>query len=176
MSTRQVNRYRADPEVAEMAEERREQMAAAAGVKREEVIGTLVSHMRGDVTDAFEWGISGVTDRLKANRLGYLVKSVSFSEKTGRLTRLEFNPSQPAAIQLCKVLGIEQEAGKNKNDTEMLNKLLDERIGFAIKGFKRGGVDLTKRDVLEMFAKTPESAGELYPLIQARLAGSEAIE
>ena len=58
-----------------------------------------------------------------------------------------------------------------------------ERIEFGIEGFRRGGVVLTRRDMLELFSKAPESAGKLYPLIQAELASliqaelsSEAID
>ena len=81
-----------------------------------------------------------------------------------------FDAHPSAAIQLCKVLGILHKKGRTRNDPEMLRKLLEERIGFGIEGFRRGGVVLTRRDMLELFSKTPESAGELYPLIQAELA------
>lgn len=48
--------------------------------------------------------------------------------------------------------------------------MLEERIEFGIEGFRRGGIVLTRRDILEMFARAPESAGDLLPLIQADLA------
>ena len=38
------------------------------------------------------------------------------------------------------------------------------------RGSGRDGVVETRRDKLELFSKTPESAGELYPLIQVELA------
>lgn len=63
----------------------------------------------------------------------------------------------------------ERQANKN-NTPERMRTLLDERVAFAIEGFRRGGVALTRRDVLEMYASVPESAGEFLPLILAELA------
>jgi len=84
--------------------------------------------------------------------------------------------AQSAANQLCKVLGIEQAAAKNKNDPEQIRKWLEDRIEFGLEGYRRGGIKLKRRDMLEMFAKIP---GSLMPgmieLIRAELA-SEAIQ
>ena len=54
-----------------------------------------------------------------------------------------------------------------------LKKLLEERIAFAIEGFRRrGGVQLNRRDVLEMYkSEAPESQRELMPLILQELHG-----
>lgn len=65
-----------------------------------------------------------------------------------------------AAERLDKIRGLEKEPRKRKEDAEHLQIILD-----GIQGFKRGGVTLTRRDILELFSKAPESAGELYPLI-----------
>jgi len=77
-----------------------------------------------------------------------------------------------AAERLERIRDAEKERGKNKNDPEYLRKLLEERIEFAIEGFRKMGEaagmknpELSRRDVLEFFAKMPESAGNLYPLI-----------
>jgi hypothetical protein len=76
-----------------------------------------------------------------------------------------------AASQLCKVLGIEQKKMANENDPERLKAILDERVNFALEGFKRGGAKgLTRRDIIEFMAEAPLSAGDLYPLIQEELA------
>jgi hypothetical protein len=70
------------------------------------------------------------------------------------------------------IRGLEKEPRKRK-DAARRQVLLDERIEFGIEGFKRGGVLLTRRDILEMFSKAPESAGELYPLTLDELIRTE---
>ena len=65
------------------------------------------------------------------------------------------------------------ELQSNKNNTpERLRTLLEERIAFAIEGFKRGGVTVTRRDVLELYVQAPESAGEFMPLMCEELAAT----
>lgn len=172
---------------AEIAK-RRAELRRASDVSAQEVIQTLASHLRSDITELL--GASGSFDlaKVRSSGLGRLIKSMDLkrvppkratARKKARpatiyVSKLQLHSAQSAAVQLCKVLGIEQERGKNRNDPERLRKLLEERIEFGIEGFRRGGVTLTRRDVLEMFEETPENAGELYPLIQAELA-SEAI-
>jgi len=49
--------------------------------------------------------------------------------------------------------------------------VLNERIEFAIEGFRRSGITLTRRDALEMFkGYAPETSSELMPLIEKELA------
>jgi len=88
-------------------------------------------------------------------------------EKLGRAVTIR--DGLRAAERLDKICGLEKEPRQMK-DTERRQVLLDERIEFALDGFRRGGVQLTRRDILEMFSKTPESFGELYPLVLNELA------
>lgn len=70
-----------------------------------------------------------------------------------------------AVERLDRIRGLEKGPRNRKQDKGQLEVLLNKRIEFAIEGFRRGGTELTRRDVLELFSTTPESAGDLYPLI-----------
>lgn len=169
---------------------RRAALRKATDVSAQEVVGVLAAQMRGDPTEAFG-DESPFINRLRNKGMGRLVKAVTIKrdlvkmdefddelETAVEITRIEFHSSQTAAIQLCKVLGIEQQPGKNKNDPEMLKALLEERVLLGIEGYRRGGVNLTRRDILEMYAMTPETTGDLLPLIHAELGieSSETIQ
>jgi hypothetical protein len=175
--------------LSENIAKRRAELRTASNVSAQEVIQVLAAHMRSDVTDLMGTGGSFDLKRIHAEGLGRLIKKVGLRRIPGRkatsktkatpayvfVEKMELYSAQSAANQLCKILGIEQEKGKNKNDPAYLKKLLEERIAFGIEGFRRNNVILTRRDVLEMFADAPESAGDLFPLIQAELA-SEKIQ
>ena len=76
---------------------------------------------------------------------------------------------QRAAMELARILKIKKEA-TGPNDPVALKKLLEESIALSIEGFRRGGVQLTRRDVLEMYKnEAPESQRELMPLILQEL-------
>jgi hypothetical protein len=90
----------------------------------------------------------------------------------GEMTKIiyiEIHSQQRAAVELARIIN-RKKAGKDPNDPETLKKLIEERIAFAIEGFRRGGVQLTRRDGLEMYKSAPESQRELMPLILAGLA------
>jgi len=139
--------------------------------------------MRGDITELTD--ASGQFDLgvVRSKKLGGLIKVIEFAslEETQRVDgrrlsttrqivrRIELVSQQQAAIQLSKVLGIEHDATENPNDPAALRKLLGEQVAFAIEGFRRGGVTLTRRDLLEMYKDTPECEGEMRPLIQEEL-------
>jgi phage terminase small subunit len=181
--------------VAEEIAKRRAVLRKSADVTAQEVIQTLAAQMRSDITELFSAKGSFDLAQVRAAGLGKLIKKVALERvppkpATNRrkaqperiyVSRLELYSAQSAANQLCKVLGINQQPGANKNDPEYLRTLLDERVAFALEGFTRLGKSLgtdkklIRRDVLEMMAKTPETAGDLLPLIQAELA-SEAIQ
>lgn len=184
VGVRQVKRYRADPEVQAMVEERRQRMLAAEDVHGREVIGVLATHMRGSLLDLLTPAGKFSVAHARSTGFDGLLKSVTIREEQGRtkkgkrtervlITRVETHSSQTAAVELAKVLGLEKQPSPNPNDTELLRKLLDERVFFAIEGFRRGGVTLTRRDVLELFIQMPESLGQLLPLVQAELSRSE---
>jgi hypothetical protein len=169
---------------AEIAK-RRADLRRVSNVSAQEVIAVLAAQMRSDITEFLGKDGSFDLERIRSATLGRLIKklvlrrAVPINGAPARnnvhsaftyVSRVELYSAQSAAIRLCKVLGIEHEKDRTRNDPETLRKLLEERIQFGIEGFRRGGVVLTRRDMLELFSKTPESAGELYPLIQADLA------
>jgi len=63
-----------------------------------------------------------------------------------------------AAEQLDRLRGVEKGPDKRRQEAERV-ALLDERVAFGIEAFKRQGVTMTRRDLLEMFSNAPESAG-----------------
>jgi len=68
-------------------------------------------------------------------------------------------------MTLARVLHLDKQIAPNPNDPALLKKLLDERVAFAIEGFKSGGVTLTRRDVLKLAAAhAPESFRDVMSL------------
>ena len=151
---------------------RRAQLQRLADVTSQEVISTLAAQMRGDITELLDENGNLDLATVRRRKLGALIKSISFGVSAGAgearsyVSRVEMVSQQHAAIQLCKILHVE----RDQSDPTTLTRLLDERVAFAIEGFRRGGITLTRRDVLEMYAQAPESSGEFLPLILAELA------
>ena len=176
ISTRAVKRYRVDPKVREMVESFRQRMMESANLTEKEVIGTLATQMRGSLLDLLTPTGGFSIEHARNTGFECLLKSVTIQQRVTtngevtELVRLEIHSQQRAAIELAKILQLKKHHRKNPHDSEKLKKLLEERIAFAIEGFHRGGVQLTRRDVLEMYQNAPESSGELMPLIEAELA------
>jgi hypothetical protein len=95
-----------------------EQRLSEEKVTAAEVVGTLASHLRADVTDLFD--DTGVLDlqTIRERGLGHLIKKIKRTRRyEGRgeerepvdELEIEVNNQQSAANQLCKVLGIEKE-------------------------------------------------------------------
>ena len=147
---------------------RRAELHRLADVTSGEVISTFAAQMRGDITEMLDERGNLDLATVRRRKLGGQIKSISFgvSEAGTYVSRVEMVSQQQAAIQLCKILHVE----RDKSDPTTLTRLLDERVAFAIEGFRRGGVKLTRRDILEMYSQAPESAGEFLPLILAELA------
>jgi hypothetical protein len=180
-----ASRLLSNDRVSRAIAERRAALRKVADVTAQEVIATLASFMRGNVIDLLDAKGDFNVAHIREKKLGHLLRSVTIRREKSELRldkknrkrrididviRVEIEPKLGAANQLCKVLGIEQKKGANENDPERLKALLDERVAFAIEGFKRGGVKLSRKDVIEMFSESPHSAGDLYPLIQEELA------
>ena len=176
VSTRAVKRYRADPQVKEMVEESRKRMMESANITAKEVIGTLATQMRGSLLDLLTPSGGFSVEHARKSGFECLLKSVTVRQEVSKkgevadVVRIEIHSQQRAAVELARILKLKKEV-KDPNDREMLKKLLDERIAFAIEGFRRGGIQLTRRDVLEMYKDAPESQRELMPLILKELDG-----
>lgn len=143
-------------------QERVAERVAEAGTTTNEVVGTLVSQMRIDATEAFEPGESTVVDRLRDKGLGHWVRAITikrYMERIGEESipvetmRLEFHNSQTASAQLCKVLGIEKLPGANPADDKA-------RVEAAIKTWQEatGG---TREDAIHYLAPQIPQVKEL---------------
>jgi hypothetical protein len=81
-----------------------------------EVIGTLVSQMRADITDLLDE--NGTVDlvAIKDKRLGHLIRKIRIARAWRpdgtklEVISLDLHSAQAAAIQLSKILGLEEEA------------------------------------------------------------------
>ena len=151
-------------------------MIESADITAKEVIGTLAIQMRGSLLDLLTPAGGFSLEYARTTGFECLLKSVTIRQevtKNGQVAEvvhIEIHSQQRAAIELAKILALKKQARKNPHDPEILKKLLEERIAFAIEGFRRGGVQLTRHDVLEMYQSAPVSSAELMPLIEAELA------
>lgn len=134
-----------------------------------EVMGTLASHMRGDIADVFdEETMPPVIKTAKANGVSHLIKRVTF-EKDGRTVRsLEFHDPQAAARTLGKYKGLEQQPRENDSDVarkmENMRALVDRLYAEA----QGAGESISKAEVARrVIARRPEAARYLpdYTLV-----------
>ncbi len=110
-----------NPKIRERIEARRRELVRAAQVQTDEIIGTLVSHMRADITDLIDE--EGEIDFTAAREAGvsHLVKEYTVRRTTGEngenVTRtVKLHDSQAAAKALCEVFGLKQEPRPNQTD------------------------------------------------------------
>jgi hypothetical protein len=90
-------------------------------VQTNEVIGTLVSHMRADLADVYPE--HPLLKRAKAAGVSHWIRKLTVKEyfdkskqATVTETTVELHNSQTAAKQLCAVMGLEVAAAKNPYD------------------------------------------------------------
>jgi phage terminase small subunit len=109
------------PSVKAEIERRRESRMAEANIQANEVIGTLVSHLRADLGDILP--DNPIVKQAKAVGLSHLLRKVTVKEyfdKTKQAvvteTTVELHNSQTAAKQLCAIMGLEVAAAKNPYD------------------------------------------------------------
>lgn len=99
---------------------------AALNLGSQEVVGVLAQQMRADIGPLVDYLPDGPMKTLmiaaRDHGLLHLLKKVQ-EDKDGRLT-IETYSSQSAATQLCKVLGLEQEARENEHDARIRQRIL----------------------------------------------------
>lgn len=135
-----------------------EHIKAQTDCTAEEVIGTLVAQMRGDPTDCLRPDGTFDFELVRRLRLGHLIKKLNQRQtvqeiipvetgegegapKTTTVLRVdfvtvEFHSSQGAAIQLCRVFGIEQQARENERDAKIRLRVAAALERLAKKYFK----------------------------------------
>lgn len=146
---------------------------ADSKVTADEVIGTLANHMRADITDLLEESGAVDINVIRERKLGHLIKKVRvkrYVERKGEdseaveVTEFELHSQQAAAVQLCKVLGLEKEPAANPRDLArvMLEKQLTRGISQAdaVRSLVALGVDPDDLDLIEPLAlpAAPENA------------------
>jgi hypothetical protein len=109
------------PRVKAEIERRRESRMAEANIQANEVLGTLVSHLRADLGDIMP--DNPIVKQAKAQGLSHLLRKVTVKEYFDKLkgatvteTTVELHNSQTAAKQLCAIMGLEVSAAKNPYD------------------------------------------------------------
>jgi hypothetical protein len=102
-------------------QERVRARVAEAGVQTNEVIGTLVSHMRADLADVYPE--HPLLKRAKAAGVSHWIRKLTVKEYFDKSkqavvteTSVELHNAQTAAKQLCAVMGLEVAAAKNPYD------------------------------------------------------------
>lgn len=94
------------PRVKELLAARRAELMASLVVTAQEVIGTLVSQMRGDIADIFP--DEPVLQAAKQAGISRLIKKVKIKETAeGRHIELEMYSSQEATKTLAKIMGLD---------------------------------------------------------------------
>lgn len=136
---------------------------AATGLTANEVIGTLVAHMRGNLGDFLTSDGRLDLETIERGDLGHLIKTISVKRYDGdvlpcEVVRLELYSAQAAAIQLSKILGIEQQARQNQHDA-----IKRQRILRAINLLKTK-YELTEKDARTLYLSVaPEHGKFLKP-------------
>jgi hypothetical protein len=136
-----------------------ERAQAALDLVDNEVIGGLVEEMRGDITQALDDRGKPDFAMVREKGLGHLIKAVTsktYFTKNGdrvEVSRIEFYSSQAAKVQLCKILGLEQQARENDRDAKMRGRVTRaiERLADRFK------IDVTEATRLYVEA-VPEHA------------------
>ncbi len=102
-------------------QERVRARVAEAGVQTNEVMGTLVSHMRADLADVYPE--HPLLKRAKAAGVSHWIRKLTVKEYFDKSkqavvteTSVELHNAQTAAKQLCAVMGLEVAAAKNPYD------------------------------------------------------------
>jgi len=155
----QGHRLMNDPYVKEMIEER----IAQSNVSTQEIIGTLVSHMRGDLADIFpddpvlkaarKRGVSHLIKKLERKE-HFIVREEGEEPIREVVTKIEIHNAHSAAKHLTNVFGLEKLPGLNPETEKELNAMVEKLIKKAAEK----GVEVT-----------PEQArAKLTPLIQSK--------
>jgi hypothetical protein len=119
-----------------------------AQIDTNEVIGTLVSHMRGDFADIIP--DDPFIQQAKVNKVSHLLKEVEITERTilgedgganvlEKKYKIKIHDSQSAAKHLCNVFGLEKLPAPNP---ETVRKL-DEAVRRFIEKAAEKGIEVT---------------------------------
>jgi phage terminase small subunit len=134
---------------ANIQERIRQRLASAASLTKDEVLGTIADHMRGDLTDLFDSNGKFSLAVAKANNATHLIRKLKLDD-TGAVREIEIHSQPSASKQLSKIYGLEQRRKENEHDAEAKRRAI---LNKAAKLAEKHGI-------------TPEAA--LDKLIEAR--------
>jgi hypothetical protein len=144
------------PEISERIQARLNE----AKVTSDEVVGTLAAQMRAKITDVLP-DDGGLISQIKKHNLGHLIRKIKVrreldpdSKKAFEVAEIELYSAQAAAVQLAKILGIEQEPQQNQSDFERERQRYERLIELHIQenpGLKRAQAikDITHLEFVE---------------------------
>lgn len=146
-----------------------EERLADEAVTTTEVLNTLASHVRSDITDLFDE--TGLLDlqTIRERGLGHLIKKIKRRrkyEKDGEERvpvdelEIEVHNPQVAAAQICKMLGWEQMPAANEQD---------KAAKQAFSHFRAQHPDLTEEECKELLSSGPNP-------IPVELMGSDKVQ
>jgi hypothetical protein len=132
---------------------------AAAAVSDDEIVGTLVEHMRGDITDALpeddpfviQVRSSGVSRLIKKLRIKtrFIPRGDGKEPEREVTHELEFYDAQAAARTLGKYKGLEQAARENDVDFERRRSELLAMVGRLLtKAHEAGDMTVTRQSIV----------------------------
>jgi len=165
-------------------QERVRARTAQAQIDHHEIIGSLASQMRADVTDCFGPDGAFSVDLARQNGLGHLLKvSTTIHRKPGDdgclrtigdATKIEFLSPQAAALQLARITAISgpapaQAASPEQADIDERLKMLERLIALTMKEYP----DMSREDVFEAILDVRPDAADLIDRLRERDACTE---
>lgn len=143
--------------------ERIRELEAEAHVSTSEVVGTLASHMRGDVTDVLPEG-DELRERLKGSGVSHLIRKLKVltryvsrgrgQEPDKEVTHeFEFYDAQAAARTLGKYKGLEQAPSENEADVQRKTRAVANLIERTEREAAASGAPKTREEIAQAIVR-----------------------
>jgi phage terminase small subunit len=143
--------------------ERIRELEAESRVSTSEVVGTLASHMRGDVTDVLEDG-DPLKERLKEAGVSHLIKKLKVTtfdtkDEKGVVTstrtthEFEFYDAQAAARTLGRYKGLEQAPRENEADVRRKTQAVADLIERTERESAAAGDPKSREEITQALVK-----------------------
>jgi len=148
-------------------------------INPDEVLGSLASQMRADVTDCFGPDGAFSVDLARQNGLGHLLKvSTTIHRKpgedgslrtTGDDTKIEFLSPQAAALQLARITAIPgpgsaEEAPSDQSNVDERLEMLERTVALTMQEFP----DMSREEVFEAILDVRPQAADLIDLLRQK--------
>lgn len=144
-------------------QERIRELEQASHVSTSEVVGTLASHMRGDVTDVLPEG-DELRERLKGSGVSHLIRKLKvttrfISNGVGKppdrevTHEFEFYDAQSAARTLGKYKGLEQLPRENDADVRRKTEAVAALIERTYSAAQEAGDEKSREEIAEALGR-----------------------